>query len=38
MRVAPVDNGVDRKIFLEQAFAIFLEWNFGLEFAEACGI
>jgi hypothetical protein len=27
-------KGFDRKIFLEQAFANFLEWNFGLEFAD----
>ena len=28
-------KGVDCKIFWEQIFASFLEWNFGLEFAES---
>jgi hypothetical protein len=30
-------QGVDRKIFLEQAFGNFSEWHFGLGFADRSG-
>ena len=37
-KIRPTAPQVDCKIFLEQTFASFLEWNFGLEFAEPGGI
>ena len=37
LKLRPDNGDINCKIFLEQAFANFLEWNFALEFADPSG-